>query len=96
VALSISVVINELCTNAVKYGALSESAGHVELRGAVSGAGDAITVTWIESGGPSVQEPAEHRFGTQLIQSATGGDVQLEFKPGGVACEITLRVERCV
>jgi two-component sensor histidine kinase len=92
-ALSISVVINELCTNAVKFGALSTPAGHVELTGAINDAGDVITMTWLESGGPPVQESAERGFGTQLIKSATAGDVHLEFKSGGVLCEITLPVE---
>ena len=65
--MSISLVINELCTNAVKYGALSTPNGRVSVTGHLDEAPKTLILTWAERGGPPVQPPSHRSFGTQLI-----------------------------
>ena len=68
-ALSLSLVLHELTTNAVKHGALSSLAGRAAIAWAVTEAGQprALRLTWRESGGPGAAVPAEHGFGLTLI-----------------------------
>ena len=50
-ATALALIIHEQATNAVKYGALSNQAGRVRIKGNQSDGG-AYTITWHESGGP--------------------------------------------
>jgi two-component sensor histidine kinase len=65
--LSLSMSLNELCTNAVKHGALSNEAGRVEIATIVEGAPPRLKLSWTESGGPVTAEPVRRSFGTRLI-----------------------------
>jgi two-component sensor histidine kinase len=89
-ALSISLVINELATNALKYGALSTPEGRVRLTGRLDAETRDLSLTWSESGGPPVQVPATRSFGTQLIESA--GDTTLQYRPEGIVCELRIPI----
>src|SRR6202011_5465002 len=60
--LPLAMVLNELCTNAVKYGALSNAGGRVEITAAVEDSGEQFRLTWTERGGPPVQPPTRRRF----------------------------------
>src|SRR5690606_38334390 len=73
-ALSLSLLLHELATNALKYGALSASDGMVDLnwRIEVEDQGATLHVTWQESGGPAVPPPARKGFGTRLIGMGLG------------------------
>src|SRR5690348_13509907 len=64
-AVSLSLLLHELATNAAKYGALSSSPGHVELRWLVEG--EELLLQWRERGGPPVQPPRTTGFGTRLL-----------------------------
>ena len=68
-ALSASMLLHELGTNAVKYGALSVEGGTVAIDWALDGQGpDAIlSLRWTEKGGPAVKRPASQGFGSKLI-----------------------------
>lgn len=82
-ATSLAMVLHELCTNAVKYGALSASAGTVQL--AWQSDGQRFELEWIELGGPPVAEPDRRGFGTMLLTSAfPGGETRLEYRPEGL------------
>ena len=88
-ALALSMVMHELCTNAIKYGALSNETGLVEIGWSVAGdPRDAIlTVLWKESGGPEVSAPTRKGFGSRLIETSISSDLgkaSLEFAPEGV------------
>jgi two-component sensor histidine kinase len=85
-AVALALTVNELSTNAVKYGALSVPDGGVVLEGR-DGTGD-LFITWSEHGGPAVQEPTHRNFGTQLILIALPSEPNLEFRPAGVYCEM--------
>lgn len=91
-ALPLSMAINELCTNAVKYGALSGSSGQVEITADIDNEQNQFCLKWKEEGGPPVKPPTRRGFGTRLIQQSfvnqLKGAVRLSFEPPGVVCEI--------
>ena len=99
VALSLSMAFHELCTNAVKYGALAEGQGRVDLGWSVrSSAGENwLRIRWEESGGPAVRPPSRTGFGTKLLERAVARElkaqVQLQFLPPGVVCDIEAPLE---
>ncbi len=88
-ALALTLVLHELATNAVKYGALSNGAGIVELTWRV----DEIDGTaqfrlrWQESGGPPVAPPSRRGFGSRLIErtfAATQARSETAYLPTGL------------
>jgi two-component sensor histidine kinase len=86
-ALSMALVFNELCTNAVKYGALSRDGGSVEVSGTVDDS--VLTVVWTETGGPPVKPPTARGFGTRMIASIIPeAQIGLDFQPSGLVCRI--------
>jgi two-component sensor histidine kinase len=87
-AVALALTVNELATNAIKYGALSVPDGGVVLAGRKNDGADELVITWSERGGPAVQEPTRRNFGTQLILTALPGEPTLEFRPIGVYCEM--------
>ena len=92
-ALSLSLAIHELTTNAVKHGALSVDNGALAVAWTINEDGG-LDLTWRESGGPEVKMPKSRGFGSTLIERAlkieTGGQTELRFEPGGVICTIRL------
>jgi two-component sensor histidine kinase len=91
--LPITLSINELCTNAVKYGALSNQTGRIEIRSSVDEKN--LTLTWTERGGPPVREPTQRSFGTRLIRRLAEqlhGDVRLTYEPAGFIYELDVPV----
>ena len=94
-AVSLSMVIHELCTNAVKHGALSAPNGRVSISWAVSeDRPPRFKLHWKERGGPPVQEPSRKSFGSRLIEQALPGQLQgearLRFEPDGLSCEVNI------
>jgi len=89
VALAFSLMLHELATNAIKYGALSNATGRVGLSWALHGEGDAarLRLTWHESGGPPVAPPSRKGFGSRLIERGlagqVGGTVEALYRPTG-------------
>jgi two-component sensor histidine kinase len=98
-AMAVSMALHELATNAIKYGALSSPSGMVEVRWTLTpeAAGERLTLTWREMGGPPVAIPARRGFGTRLIERGLAaeldGQVQVLFEPTGVICvvEVSMR-----
>jgi two-component sensor histidine kinase len=97
-ALSITMVFNELLTNAVKYGALSRPDGYLSLRWKVLSREHQTIVEcdWRESGGPPVTPPKRRGFGTRLmercIERDLAGEFDLVFEPEGARCRIAFPV----
>jgi len=90
-ANALSLALHELATNAMKYGALTTDVGRVEVRWSqLTGGG--FELTWIESGGPSVPQPAHQGFGSTLLGQVTGrelnGETQVEYRPSGVRARL--------
>jgi len=89
------MVLHELATNAVKYGALSNETGQVRVAWATSGDGLAkrFRLCWKESGGPPVDPPQQKGFGSLLIERALQnrlGQARLDFDPQGLVCSIEI------
>jgi two-component sensor histidine kinase len=86
-----ALMIHELTTNAVKYGALSSPYGQVAISwSVVSGR---LTLEWVESGGPKPTAPTREGFGTKLLRSGVRqfhGVLDRRFEPGGLQCRISL------
>jgi two-component sensor histidine kinase len=88
-AMSLSLVLHELESNAMKYGALSTPTGAVDIRWTVIGSGDGATLMmfWEERGGPPVSLPDRRGFGTRLIGSGIsrrlGGTSDCRFEREG-------------
>jgi two-component sensor histidine kinase len=92
-AVALGLVFHELVTNAVKYGALSNDAGTVVI--AAARVADGLEITWREQGGPPVAGPPKrHGFGQTVIARGLGhsasAPTQVEFRPEGVFCRMTL------
>ncbi len=93
VSVAIGMALHELCTNAVKYGALSAGQGEVSISWTLRRDGG-LVLSWAERNGPAVQAPERQGFGTRLLErglfGALGGTVQLDFRKDGLFCEISL------
>ncbi len=95
-ALSTSLLLHELATNAAKHGALSSDAGRVVAVWRVDPVRDELVFTWNEVGGPPVAEPTHRGFGSRLIRSGligTGG-VSLRYRPTGLEAEMRATLEQ--
>ncbi|AYD02425.1 sensor histidine kinase [Neorhizobium sp. NCHU2750] len=89
---NLGLVLHELATNSVKYGALSVPQGRVRIIWNDVAPGEdglaGISLVWEESSGPLVREPTRKGFGSTIIQrhamAAFGGQVDVEFRPEGL------------
>lgn len=97
-ALSFTMALTELATNAVKYGALSSETGTLSVVWRLHAQADTpvLSLEWSERGGPPVRPPTQRGFGTRLIERCIeqdlGGDLDLVFDPAGVSCFISLPI----
>jgi two-component sensor histidine kinase len=89
-----ALAVHELASNALKYGALSGSAGAVDFRWTVTqtSAGEQVEFVWAEFGGPTPVPPPQDGFGHRLVRSVarteTEGRVLIEYPPDGLVCRI--------
>ncbi|WP_176472992.1 sensor histidine kinase [Sphingomonas lenta] len=93
-ALAISMALHELATNAAKYGALSNEAGHIEISWRVdqSRTPAILEFVWQEAGGPPVSAPTRKGFGTRLIETSLTRDLgrgRIEYLPAGVRWSVS-------
>jgi PAS domain S-box-containing protein len=90
---SFALLLHEFATNAAKYGALSNSTGHVDI--ACSEHDGEFALTWTERGGPRVDHHADgDGFGTLLAQATIkgqfAGEISRDWKPEGLTIRLTL------
>lgn len=86
---SLSMILHELGTNALKYGALSRAEGSVTV--SWIGTADDWRLTWTETGGPTASPPDRAGFGTQLIKRLAEdlrGSVAFQWSPTGLKVEV--------
>jgi two-component sensor histidine kinase len=92
-AQAIAVALHELATNAAKFGALSVAKGQVRVEWSRAADGR-LVLRWTEVGGPPVNPPTRKGFGTHvmeaMIRGHVGGNVRLDWRAEGLACEIVL------
>ena len=97
-ALTLALAINELATNALKYGALSVPEGKVDLSwtGGRPGSDDPFRLIWAESGGPPPGARNRKGFGSMIIEHALAqdfmGESEILHDPVGVRCELRSRM----
>jgi PAS domain S-box-containing protein len=98
-ALSITMVLNELLTNAAKYGALSVPDGAVSLTwrlGPNELSHNTVECEWRERGGPLVSPPKRRGFGTRLMERCVehdlAGEFDLVFEPEGTRCRMVFPI----
>jgi len=98
---TVALVLHELATNAIKYGALSNAAGRVRLCCEIKAAetkSDAplLVMVWEETGGPAVVPPSAKGFGITLLERLTRrqepAEPVLDWRGDGLRCHITLRI----
>jgi two-component sensor histidine kinase len=101
-AVTLAMVLHELATNAIKYGALSQPGGAVTVKWRIerNGAGPLLFIDWIEAGGPAVVEPERRGFGLRLMERGVGkelkGAAQVNFDPAGVRASMQIPIESAV
>jgi len=87
-SVSLALALNELGTNATKYGALSVKGGKVAVQWTADDG--KLHLTWQESGGPAVAAPTRKSFGSTLIRSTfggySGGTVDIKYETNGLVC----------
>ena len=89
--LPLLLLIHELATNAAKYGALSNSAGRVEISWAEEPANHKVSLDWKERHGPPVGQPSRIGFGSRLLRAAfaqQGADASIAYEADGVRCAV--------
>lgn len=90
---SISLLIHELTTNAIKYGALSKEGGRVQITMEIVklDSTETLNLYWKESGGPQITAPSRKGFGTKLIRTGLlgTGDVNLRYETTGLEAVMT-------
>ena len=93
-ALSLALVIHELTTNAMKYGALSTPSGRLDIAWR-TGHGR-LVIEWRERDGPPVVPPAHSGFGTSLLERALRHDLDgrtaVAYDRDGLSCTIDLNL----
>lgn len=91
-ALSLSLLLHELATNAVKYGALSVPEGCVRIDWELDG--EEFCLTWRERGGPPARESARKGFGSRLIAMGIANARRVELTYGEEGFEAVFRCGR--
>ncbi|MDR3473923.1 MAG: HWE histidine kinase domain-containing protein [Devosia sp.] len=95
-ALALGIAFNELATNAVKYGALSNATGSIVIEWKTKSMPDGrrVILRWQEKGGPPVTPPSHMGFGSRVIERGLAyeleGTVHLDYLPGGVVCTMDI------
>ena len=89
----VALMLHEMTTNAVKYGALSVPHGRLSLEWQFEPSGKLI-FNWLESGGPAVQVPSREGFGTVLIKRnipyELGGEATVRYELSGVRARFVI------
>jgi CheY-like chemotaxis protein len=89
--LHVAMMLHELGTNSIKYGALSSPAGSIAVTWSYNNG--MLNLEWVERGGPPVTAPSPRGFGTTLIEQSAkseGGSAQMVSEAQGVTWKIAL------
>jgi two-component system, chemotaxis family, CheB/CheR fusion protein len=94
---SLALVLHELATNAVKYGALSVAQGVVHVTWQIEA--DNLMLRWEERKGPGIEKtPTSEGFGSILVRRSIvgqlGGKLEVIWKPEGLSAFISIPMER--
>ncbi|WP_448031370.1 CheR family methyltransferase [Bradyrhizobium liaoningense] len=99
-AETFALAIHELATNALKYGALSQPAGRIEVTWRVDESPDPaeLMFEWRERGGPPVAPRPRKGFGAELLERTLAfelkGQTMMTFNPAGLQCTIIIPLSK--
>lgn len=95
-ATALAMIIHELATNSLKYGALSVTTGMLDISG--SSTDEEVSMVWTERGGPPVAPQRGEGYGSKLLnRSVTGqlkGSIGTDWSSEGVIVTLTMNAER--
>jgi two-component sensor histidine kinase len=96
-ATTFAMVVHELSTNSMKYGALSSSEGFLDISGV--SVGDMLILMWAETGGETIaNDPELTGFGSRLVQRSItgqlGGEVSYDWQEAGLVVTIRVPADR--
>lgn len=97
-ALSVTLALHELVTNAVKHGALANGGGRVQVSWAIESGPSPprLDLAWRENGGPAVSKPQRTGFGSRLLTSLAaqpGAEYSCDYPVTGFRCRLALPLE---
>ena len=94
-AQSLALAVHELATNAAKYGSLSHERGGVQVSLTLDD--EALSIVWVERGGPPVGPPSDEGFGVKLIEASIGGQLNgqagFEWHPQGLVFSLQIPLD---
>jgi two-component system CheB/CheR fusion protein len=100
---NLSLVLHELASNALKYGALTQAHGRVFVIWELDGAeviSRRFRISWREVDGPPVIPPQRRGFGTEVINEVPkyelGAEITLDYAPTGLQWRLDMPADRCV
>jgi two-component sensor histidine kinase len=96
-ATTLAMVVHELATNSVKHGALSATAGTLDVTGRTED--EEVHIIWSEAGGPPVpHDPEMAGFGSRMIKrsiaSQLGGSLSYDWQPSGLVATLIMQKAR--
>ena len=96
-ATALAMLVHELATNSVKYGALSAAEGFLDVSSKTDH--DDIYLIWAETGGPMVPKPPEMTgFGSKLVKRSVsaqlGGELTYDWQENGLVVTIKMLANR--
>jgi two-component sensor histidine kinase len=96
-ATSLALIVHELATNSLKYGALSVESGTLVISGTQTDAH--VEIVWTEHGGPDVVIPKSiDSYGSKMIRRTVefqlGGTVDYDWSPHGLVVTLRVAAER--
>ncbi len=91
-AQGLALAVHELATNAAKHGALSSPGGKIKLDWDLQP--DALTLHWVENGGPVIAPPSTRNFGLKVIvasiEQQLSGKTDFDWDPKGLRCAFSI------
>lgn len=95
-ATTLALVVHELATNSLKYGALSVDTGLLDISGSTQD--DNIIVVWTERAGPSVAPRRGEGYGSKLLNRSVvgqlGGSIATDWSEEGVIVTLTMEAKK--
>jgi len=95
-ANTLALVIHELATNSLKYGALSVKSGTLDVSG--SSMDEGVCIVWTERGGPSVASRGGDGYGSKLLNRSLtrqlGGSIETDWSDEGIIVTLTMDAEK--
>ena len=91
-ATTLALVVHELATNSLKYGALSATSGMLDVSG--DSTEDEVRIVWTERGGPSVGAKGDEGYGSELLKRSLAGQlagsITTDWSDDGIIVTITM------